>query len=239
MMIQRKGNKMNFLPMYLIGAILIGYVLIQSFVFYNKAYKRGLEMGMTKQQLNETTRSSAIFSIVPSIPILIGLVAMVPLFGDAAIPWIRLSVLGSVSYETYAALAVKNAAGVVTLLENMTVYSAAIWTMTISIMSGLIVLIFFYQGYTKKLAEIRKKDSRWATILIAALFMGLVGTIGAQQIVLGGYNLIALLISMGIMAILGGLSFKFKWLEEFALPVSILGTLTALYVIINVFGSKV
>jgi hypothetical protein len=230
---------MNFLPMYLIGAILIGYVLIQSFVFYNKAYKRGLEMGMTKQQLNETTRSSAIFSIVPSIPILIGLVAMVPLFGDAAIPWIRLSVLGSVSYETYAALAVKNAAGVVTLLENMTVYSAAIWTMTISIMSGLIVLIFFYQGYTKKLAEIRKKDSRWATILIAALFMGLVGTIGAQQIVLGGYNLIALLISMAIMAILGGLSFKFKWLEEFALPVSILGTLTALYVIINVFGSKV
>jgi len=230
---------MNFLPMYLIGAILIGYVLIQSFVFYNKAYKRGLEMGMTKHQLNETTRSSAIFSIVPSIPILIGLVAMVPLFGDAAIPWIRLSVLGSVSYETYAALAVKNAAGVVTLLENMSVYSAAIWTMTISIMSGLIVLIFFYQGYTKKLAEIRKKDSRWATILIAALFMGLVGTIGAQQIVLGGYNLIALLISMGIMAILGGLSFKFKWLEEFALPVSILGTLTALYVIINVFGSKV
>ena len=230
---------MNFLPMYLIGAILIGYVLIQSFVFYNKAYKRGLEMGMTKHQLNETTRSSAIFSIVPSIPILIGLVAMVPLFGDAAIPWIRLSVLGSVSYETYAALAVKNAAGVVTLLENMSVYSAAIWTMTISIMSGLIVLIFFYQGYTKKLAEIRKKDSRWATILIAALFMGLVATIGAQQIVLGGYNLIALLISMGIMAILGGLSFKFKWLEEFALPVSILGTLTALYVIINVFGSKV
>jgi hypothetical protein len=230
---------MNFLPMYLIGAILIGYVLIQSFVFYNKAYKRGLEMGMTKHQLNETTRSSAIFSIVPSIPILIGLVAMVPLFGDAAIPWIRLSVLGSVSYETYAALAVKNAAGVVTLLENMSVYSAAVWTMTISIMSGLIVLIFFYQGYTKKLAEIRKKDSRWATILIAALFMGLVGTIGAQQIVLGGYNLIALLISMAIMAILGGLSFKFKWLEEFALPVSILGTLTALYLIINVFGSKV
>lgn len=224
---------MNFLPIYLIGAILIGYVLIQSFVFYNKAYKRGLEMGITKHQLKETTRSAAIFSIVPSIPILIGLVAMIPLFGDAAIPWIRLSVLGSVSYETYAALAVKNAAGVVTLLENMSVYSAAIWTMTLSIMSGLLVLIFNYQAYTKKLDEIRKKDSRWATLLIAALFMGLVGTIGAQQIALGGNYLIALLISMAIMAVLGGLSFKFKWLEEFALPVSILGTLTALYFIVG------
>jgi len=223
---------MNFLPMYLIGALLIGYVLFQSIVFYKKAYQRGLEMGITKHQLRETTRSSAIFSIVPSIPILIGLVAMIPLFGDASIPWIRLSVLGSVSYETYAAVAVKEAAQVTTLLENMSVYSSAIWTMTISIMSGLLVLIFNYKAYTKKLAEIRKKDSRWATILIAALFMGLVGTIGAQQVVLGSYNLIALLISMAIMAILGGLSFKFKWLEEFALPVSIIGTLTILYFIV-------
>lgn len=224
---------MNFMPMYAIGVLLVGYVLIQSFVFYNKAYKRGLEMGMTKHQLLETTRSSAIFSIVPSIPILIGLVAMIPLFGDAAIPWIRLSVLGSVSYETYAAAAIKNAAGITTLLDNMQVYSSAIWTMTISIMSGMIILIFFYQGYSKKLAEIRKKDSRWAKILIAALFMGLVGTIGAQQVVLGGYNLIALLISMGIMAVLGLISLKLKWLEEFALPVSILGTLVALYFLIG------
>ncbi len=224
---------MNFLPLYLIGAVLIGYVLLQSIVFYRKAYQRGLEMGITKHQLFETTRSAAIFSIVPSIPILIGLVAMIPLFGDAAIPWIRLSVLGSVSYETYAALAVKNAAGVTTLLENMSVYSAAVWTMTLSIMSGLLVLIFHYESYTKKLAEIRKKDSKWATILIAALFMGLVGTIGAQQIVLGGYNLLALLISMAIMALIGGLSFKFKWLEEFALPASILGTLTILYFLIG------
>jgi len=224
---------MNFLPMYLIGAILVGYVLLQSIVFYRKAYQRGLEMGITKHQLRETTRSSAIFSIVPSIPILIGLVAMIPLFGDAAIPWIRLSVLGSVSYETYAALAIKNAANVTTLLDNMTVYSAAIWTMTLSIMSGILVLIFHYESYTKKLAEIRKKDSKWATLLIAALFMGLVGTIGAQQIVLGGYNLLALLISMGIMALIGGLSLKFKWLEEFALPASILGTLTILYFLIG------
>ncbi len=224
---------MNFLPLYVIGAILIGYVLLQSILFYRKAYQRGLELGMSKQALNETTRSSAIFSIVPSIPILIGLITMIPLFGDAAIPWIRLSVLGSVSYETYAALAIKNAAGITTLLEDMQVYSSAIWTMTLSIMSGMIILIFFYQSYTKKLQEIRLKDSRWSAVLISAMFMGLVGTIGAQQIVLGGYNLIALLISMGIMAVLGALSFKFKWLEEFALPVSILGTLTALYFLIG------
>jgi hypothetical protein len=224
---------MNFVPIYIIGIILISYVLFETVLIYQKAYRRGLEMGISKTQLNETTRSSVIFSVVPSIPILIGLITMIPLFGDVVIPWIRLSVIGSVSYETYAASAIKTAAGVSSLTENLQVYSTAIWTMTVSILSGMIILIFFYKNYTSKLDAIKKKDKRWSELLIAALFMGLVGTIGAQQITMGGYNTIALFISMGIMAVLGGLSLKFKWLEEFALPVSMLGTLIILYFLIG------
>lgn len=225
---------MNFLPLYIIGAILISYVLFESVVIYRKAYQRGLELGMTKTQLNETTRSSAIFSIVPSLPILIGLVTMIPLFGNVVIPWIRLSVIGSVSYETYAASQIKLAAGVSSLTENLQVYSTAIWTMTLSILSGMIILIFFYKQYTNKLEAIKIKDPRWSELLIAALFMGLVGTIGAQQIIMGGYNTMALFISIAIMAVLALISRKFKWMEEFALPVSMLGTLIALYFIMGV-----
>ena len=225
---------MNFFPLYIIGAILISYVLFESVVIYRKAYKRGLELGMTKTQLNETTRSSAIFSIVPSLPILIGLVTMIPLFGNVVIPWIRLSVIGSVSYETYAASQIKQAAGVASLTENFQVYSTAIWTMTLSILSGMIILIFFYKQYTNKLEAIKIKNPRWSELLIAALFMGLVGTIGAQQITMGGYNALALFISITIMAVLALISRKFKWMEEFALPVSMLGTLIVLYFIMGV-----
>ena len=225
---------MNFFPLYIIGAILISYVLFESVVIYRKAYKRGLELGMTKTQLNETTRSSVIFSIVPSLPILIGLVTMIPLFGNVVIPWIRLSVIGSVSYETYAASQIKQAAGVASLTENLQVYSTAIWTMTLSIMSGMIILIFFYKQYTNKLEAIKIKNPRWSELLIAALFMGLVGTIGAQQITMGGYNSLALFISIAIMAVLALISRKFKWMEEFALPVSMLGTLIVLYFIMGV-----
>lgn len=225
---------MNFFPLYIIGAILISYVLFESVVIYRKAYKRGLELGMTKTQLNETTRSSAIFSIVPSLPILIGLVTMIPLFGNVVIPWIRLSVIGSVSYETYAASQIKQAAGVASLTENLQVYSTAIWTMTLSILSGMIILIFFYKQYTNKLEAIKIKNPRWSELLIAALFMGLVGTIGAQQITMGGYNALALFISIAIMAVLALISRKFKWMEEFALPVSMLGTLIVLYFIMGV-----
>ena len=225
---------MNFLPLYILGAILISYVLFESVVIYRKAYQRGLELGMTKTQLNETTRSSAIFSIVPSLPILIGLVTMIPLFGNVVIPWIRLSVIGSVSYETYAASQIKLAAGVSSLTENLQVYSTAIWTMTLSILSGMIILIFFYKQYTNKLEAIKRKNQRWSELLIAALFMGLVGTIGAQQMTMGGYNAMALFISIAIMAVLALISRKFKWMEEFALPVSMLGTLIALYFIMGV-----
>ena len=224
---------MNFVPLYIIGIVLIGYILIETVFIYKRAYKRGLELGITKTQLNETTRSSVIFSIVPSIPILIGLITMIPLFGDVVIPWIRLSVIGSVSYETYAATAIKGAVGLSSLTENLQVYSTAIWTMTISILSGMIILIFFYKKYTTQLESIKKRDKRWSELLIAAMFMGLVGTIGAQQITIGRYNTLALFISVCIMAVIGGLSLKFKWLEEFALPVSMLGTLVILYFIIG------
>ena len=224
---------MNFLPLYILGAILISYVLFESVVIYRKAYQRGLELGMSKTQLNETTRSSAIFSIVPSLPILIGLVTMIPLFGNVVIPWIRLSVIGSVSYETYAASQIKLAADVSSLTENLQVYSTAIWTMTLSILSGMIILIFFYKQYTNKLEAIKRKNQRWSELLIAALFMGLVGTIGAQQMTMGGYNAMALFISIAIMAVLALISRKFKWMEEFALPVSMLGTLIALYFIMG------
>ncbi len=224
---------MNFTVLYIIGVVLILYVFYESFLFYKKAYQRGLEIGMSEMQLKETTRMSVIFSIVPSIPILIGLVTMIPLFGDVVIPWIRLSVVGSVSYETYAALAIKNAANIISLTDDLKVYSTAIWTMTISIMSGAIILLFFYRSYQSKLASIREKNAAWSNILISAMFMGLVGTIGAQQLTLGGYNTLALFISMGIMGVLGAISLRYKWLEEFALPISILGTLVAMYFVLG------
>lgn len=223
---------MNSIILYVIGGVIICFVLFQSIYFLKKAYDRGLEIGFTEYQLKETIRSSAFFSVVPSIPILIGLITMIPIFGNVVIPWIRLSVLGSVSYEIYAADAIRAAAGIESLFSDPIVFSTAVWTMTISIMAGLVTLILFYRKYEKKLMEVRKKDSRWGELLIAALFMGLVGTIGAQQIAIGGYNTLALFISMAIMLIIGLASKKWKWMEEFALPVSILSTLGILYVLI-------
>ena len=59
-------------------------------------------MGMCKEKLQAVIKSSALFSIVPSIAIVAGLASLVVVIG-LPYGWFRLSVLGSVAYEIMAA----------------------------------------------------------------------------------------------------------------------------------------
>ncbi len=86
---------------WIIGAIIVFSVLVMSVVFLLKAIRRGKAIGMSKETINQAIKSSAIFSIVPSIPIVIG-VGILMTFVGMAISWIRLSVIGALQYEIYA-----------------------------------------------------------------------------------------------------------------------------------------
>jgi len=215
------------------GALLISIVLAQSIALFRKAWKQGVAIGLDPGVMKNTVKSSAVFSIVPSIPIVIGLITMVPLLG-IALPWIRLSVVGAVQYELFAADAAAKAAGLTSLTEGLTAsaFASAAWIMTLSILGGLVLVIFFLRKYMDRLEAFHKKNERLAEIVIAALFMGLVATIGAQQVARGGMYLVALLLSMGFMAVFGILVKKFKWLESFALPISMLATLIVVYFLV-------
>lgn len=46
-------------------------VLLQPVIFMAAAFKRGKELNMTKEEMKEAARSSAIFSIIPSLPIIV------------------------------------------------------------------------------------------------------------------------------------------------------------------------
>ena len=57
--------------MFLLCGIVILYVLGQSVFFMYRAWKRGKEIGLSEQKMKSVITGSALFSIVPSIPILI------------------------------------------------------------------------------------------------------------------------------------------------------------------------
>ena len=70
-----------------------------SLVYLKKAYDHCLELGITRKELSNVIRSSLVFSVVPSLSIVVGLFVLIAVLGSVW-AWWRLSVIGSLSYET-------------------------------------------------------------------------------------------------------------------------------------------
>ena len=88
--------------LYLLVAAGILYIVGLSAVFLRKSWRRCLKLGISREKLRSVARSSAVFTVVPSISIVIGLFTLSTVLG-VPWPWYRLSVVGSVSYELLAA----------------------------------------------------------------------------------------------------------------------------------------
>jgi hypothetical protein len=88
--------------MLLLCSVTILVVLIQPIIFMKIAWKRGKNVGLTSDEMKTATKSSSIFAIIPSLPIIISYLMLVPALGKF-FPWLRLSVVGSATYETMAA----------------------------------------------------------------------------------------------------------------------------------------
>ena len=86
----------------LLLALVIGgllYISAFSLVYFKKAYDHCLELGITRKELSNVIKSSLIFSVVPSLSIVVGLFVLIAVLGSVW-AWWRLSVIGSLSYET-------------------------------------------------------------------------------------------------------------------------------------------
>ena len=88
--------------LFVMVGILILVVLAQSIFFLVRALRRAKEIGMEKTVIKKTISSSAVFTIAPAIAILVGVITLSKSLG-VALPWLRLSIIGSLTYETVAA----------------------------------------------------------------------------------------------------------------------------------------
>ena len=92
----------NHPVLFLLVGIVIFFVLAQSIFFLIKALKRAKEIGMDTKKLRRIIISASIFTIAPAVAIVVSVIALSKDLG-LALPWLRLSVVGSMSYETIAA----------------------------------------------------------------------------------------------------------------------------------------
>ena len=88
--------------MYGLVAVVILFVIAMSVRFIVLAWKRAKKIGMDPKVLRRVAVSSAIFTIAPAVSILLGVIALSRALGFP-LPWLRLSVIGALTYETPAA----------------------------------------------------------------------------------------------------------------------------------------
>ncbi len=236
--------------LYIMGVIIILFVLAQSVYFLVRAVRRGKQLGISAKVMKDAAVSSGTFSIVPSVPIVLAMIALAATIGTP-LSWIRLSVIGSMSYETIAAGKVLEAA---TGDMTQAVFASVMWVMTIGIIAGPLFNLFGFKWYQRRLITVGQKDPKWSKILTDALFMGIIAVMGGQFIAKGiaafgglaeakiTINGQAQLLTLGtgviFMLIFGALIklTKAKWLENFALPVSMLGAILLSIVYHNMFA---
>ena len=226
--------------MYIVAALVVVFVLAQSVFFLVRAYRRGKEMGISAAQLKKTVVSTAIFTIAPAISILLGVVTLSKFLG-IPLPWIRMSVIGALTYELPAATSTANALGISLseLITDPKVYSAIAWVMTLGILPSIILPPILMKRIQSGVVKLKAKDSKWGDLFMTSLVLGMISAVlgmvfaDIRSGIAGWIPIFVLLFSALLMALCGLLIKKFhmQWLETYALAISMVGAMAFAVVI--------
>ena len=225
--------------MYAVGIIIVLFVLAQSSFFLVRAVKRGKELGISSEKMKNTAVQSALFSIAPALSIVATVVVLSGALG-VVLPWIRLTVIGAIQYETSSAQsalnAMGNAAGIASAITDPEQFTTVAWVMTVGSVMPLIILPFVLKKLQKGLSKAMGKNKLWADVMSAAAFIGIIiafvgrailgtgekgaTTLGDGAGVLSVTGLLTSVAAMLLLSFLVKKQPKLQKIESFAMPLS-------------------
>ncbi len=163
--------------LFVMVGIVIAAVLGQSVYFLVKSVRRAKETGMDMSKIKKTIITAAIFTVAPAVAIVITVISLSQSLG-VALPWLRLSVVGSLSYEAIAASNAASGMGTTLAALNDSITASQYVTiaivMTISIMVGIWLVPLIAKKYQNGLVSFENKDKKWSDILQNSLFIGMI-----------------------------------------------------------------
>ena len=220
--------------LFAVAGLIVAFVVLQSLFFLMKALRRAKELGIDSQVLKRVVKSSAAFTVAPAVAIILGVITLSKFLG-LPLPWLRLSVLGALTYELPAATSTAATLGVSISegIKDPRIYSTIAWVMTIGIMSGLFIITFFLKNIQSGILKIQNKDKKWGDIFINSIFMGMISAFlgmifsNITQGIVGWIPVFIMITSSTIMIICGYFVkvHKIRWLEDYALPISMIGAM--------------
>ena len=236
-------SAVNSPQLYAIVAVVLAVMTALCAAFLVMSYRAGVKIGMDKKLLRRTITASATFTLLPSISILLGVIA---LSGSLGVPfsWLRLSVIGSLQYELNVAEIAAQRVGLTGLrLQELSpgAFIIIALVMTVGILGGILCCIFFLKGYMKKLAGKPRKAASgkpgFGAHATPALFVGLcaafVGSYVGRAVHADWMPLAVAVIAGAVMGLLEYLTHKkgMVWLENFSLAASMLAAMAAAVVL--------
>lgn len=226
----------NSSVLFVVAGVIIAAVLAQSVYFLVKAWRRGLAIGMAADKLKRIARTAAVFTIAPAVAIVISVITLAKDLG-VPLPWLRLSVVGSLSYETIAASNAESAMGLVFgQVSALTAqqYVTIAWVMTISIMVGIWLVPLVGKKLQTGMINMENRDKKWGDIFSASMFIGMIsaflGYVFCDFATVFSGNLsglippLVMLVSALVMCLAGLIvkKYKWRWVGDYALPISLI-----------------
>jgi hypothetical protein len=223
--------------LYILGSCVALFVIAQALFFLRRAWKQGLALGLPREKLRSVVTSSILFTIAPSLAIAATVLALANALG-VALPWMRLSIIGNLTYETTAAQAAMEGLGATDGLSGQVtepaVFSAIAWVMTVGSVLPLILLPLLLKKLQSKLGgAVSGAKAAWADLMSAAAFLGLIAAFISRAIAGSGspeklgdgagfVSLLTLAAAIGSMLLLELLICRkgWQWLTPFAMPAS-------------------
>ena len=232
--------------LFIIAGILVAAVLGQSVFFLVKALRRAKAIGMDTKKLTKTIRTAAVFTIAPAVSIVISVITLSKDLG-LPLPWLRLSVVGSLSYEAIAASNAVSAMGLkLGEISSLTAqqYVNILLVMTISILVGIWLVPVIGKKLLGGMSSLGKRDAKWADVFQNAMFIGMISAfvgfvfcdISRLWAPVEGFSATSGLIPVAVMAVsalmmlICGLVmkvFKWRWVNDYALPISLIAGMAA------------
>lgn len=222
--------------LFLLAGIIVAVVLAQSVYFLVKAWRRGREIGMPMDKLKKVVIGTAIFTVAPATAIVISVISLSKKLG-IPLPWMRLSVVGAITYETPAAANALSAMGlewakISSLTAQQYVTIAAV--MTMGIMVGIWLVPVVGRKIQNGMLTLEKRDKKWGEIFSASLFLGMIsaflGYVFCDFASVFSGNLSGLIaplvmIVSALMMCVCALALKklnWRWMNDYALPISLI-----------------
>ena len=212
----------NSIPMWIACGIPVILVIAQALIFAKKSYSAGKKIGLTEKQMKNAIKSSAITSIGPSIVILSGMLSLLITVGGP-MAWMRLSLIGSVMFESIASVGVQLGADTLTPLA----LDMAVWTMILGSIGWIIFATISASRMDKVQHKISGGDPAKLMAISSAAIIGAFSSMSSSHLIKLNKNSVACVLGAVFMAILLTISEKknIKWLKEWNLTISILAAM--------------